>query len=86
MGLLGFERAPTTPKHLLSNPDCKTLEKRIGRRRSNLSTLSSIKEAYMCCNNALPKGARAFIQVGRSRAKQLLPMDRKHLEEAGGSS
>lgn len=47
MGPLVSERAPITPKHPLSNTDFKTFEKRIGRRRINLPTFSSITVAKM---------------------------------------
>lgn len=73
MGLLRFERALTTPKHFLSNPDFKTLEKRIGRRRSNLLTLSSINMALMCFNGGLPKQPDTLIQMVGSRAKKNAP-------------
>lgn len=86
MGLLRFERALTTPKHFLSNLDFKTLEKRIGRRRSNLLTLSSINMALMCFNGGLPKQPDTLIQMVGSRAKKMLPIGRKHPEAAGGSA
>lgn len=84
MGPLVSERAPTTPKHPLSNTDFKTFEKKIGRRIS-LRIFSSIMVAKMHTYSGLPNGAGSFIPITRSRTKEMFSMGRKHPEAAGGS-
>lgn len=70
MGPLVSERAPTTPKHPLSNTDIKTFEKRTGRRRISLPPFSSIMVAKMHTYSGLPNGAGAFIQKKEEQDKR----------------